>query len=68
MTKQINKMTALLRMQKNEITEHLIYSKIAKAIKDKHNKDIISRIAKDELRHHQKLIEITKTHVAPSML
>jgi len=34
----------LLSSQKNEITEHLIYSKLSEAVKDKHNKEILKQI------------------------
>lgn len=58
--------TLLLKMQKNEITEHLIYSRLAAAIKDPGNRKIIARIAADELRHYKKLKSVTKTNVAPN--
>lgn len=38
--------------QKGEITEHIIYKKLSQAIKDSHNKEILLRISKDELRHY----------------
>jgi VIT1/CCC1 family predicted Fe2+/Mn2+ transporter len=42
----------ILTMQKGEITEHLIYEKLAKSVKDPHNQNVLQRIAKDELGHH----------------
>ncbi|MFH1347098.1 MAG: VIT1/CCC1 transporter family protein [Candidatus Margulisiibacteriota bacterium] len=38
--------------QKNEITEHHIYKKLAQLEKSKHNKRVLENIAKDELRHY----------------
>ncbi|MBN1524145.1 MAG: VIT1/CCC1 transporter family protein [Spirochaetales bacterium] len=66
MDKQTEK--AFLKMQKNEITEHYIYSKIANKIKDKNNKNILLDIAKDELKHYNTLKKITKQEVAPAKL
>lgn len=40
-------------MQKGEITEYVIYQKIAKRVKDKKNKEILLAIAEDELKHYQ---------------
>jgi len=44
--------TKLLIFQKNEITEHYIYERLAALEKDQHNKDVLLRISKDELRHY----------------
>ena len=41
----------LLVMQKNEVTEHLIYIRLARRVKDKEDSDILLRIADEELRH-----------------
>jgi len=42
----------LIDLQVNEITEHLIYEKLSRETKDSHNKEILQRISKDELRHY----------------
>jgi VIT1/CCC1 family predicted Fe2+/Mn2+ transporter len=42
----------LLAAQKNEITEYFIYEKLAQSAKDTHNRDILRRISRDELKHH----------------
>jgi len=42
----------ILVSQKNEITEYFIYNKLSKIVKDPHNKDILEKIAKDELKHY----------------
>jgi VIT1/CCC1 family predicted Fe2+/Mn2+ transporter len=41
----------LLQAQRNEITEHQIYSRLAAIEKDRNNAGILRRIAGDELRH-----------------
>ena len=41
----------VLRAQKNEITEHLIYKKLASVIRDKNNKELLEKISQDELEH-----------------
>jgi len=57
---------SLLREQKNEITSHLIYSKLAANTRDGKNADIFRRMSDDELRHYNELKEITGRDVAPS--
>lgn len=42
----------LLIAQKTEITEHLVYKKIAKRIKDENNRQIVEEIGNDEKRHY----------------
>jgi VIT1/CCC1 family predicted Fe2+/Mn2+ transporter len=42
----------ILQFQRNEITEHFIYAKLAAAIKDPHNSEVLTRISEDELRHY----------------
>lgn len=58
----------LMSLQKNEITEYHIYSRLAKSIRSPHNAEVLNRIAGEELRHY----EIWKTHtlvdVAPDKL
>lgn len=41
----------LCKMQENELTEHIIYSKIGARMKEGHNKDILLQIAADEKKH-----------------
>ncbi|MDZ7672443.1 MAG: VIT1/CCC1 transporter family protein [Halanaerobiales bacterium] len=53
----------IIKMQKDEITEHHIYTKLAKRTKDKENKEIILSIAKDELRHYNFWNMITKSNI-----
>jgi VIT1/CCC1 family predicted Fe2+/Mn2+ transporter len=43
----------LLVYQKDEITEHHIYTRLARTVKSPENRQILERIAADELRHYQ---------------
>lgn len=61
-------MKALQKAQKNEITECQIYQKLSSRIKDKHNSEVLRRIAQDELRHHEKLKQFTGMDIKPSKL
>lgn len=42
----------LLKAQKTEITEHLVYMNIARNIKDQNNREIVEKIGADEKRHY----------------
>ena len=56
----------ILKQQKSEITEHYIYSKLAKISRDEHNKEVLKQISNDELNHHNTWHDITKKKVKPS--
>ena len=43
---------AILTAQKNEITEHFIYEKLAKSMKEPNNREVLKRISSDELKHY----------------
>lgn len=45
-------MKELLKAQKNEITEHIIYTKLSEMEKNPQNKKILKEIASDELEHY----------------
>ncbi len=55
----------LLIAQKNEITEHHIYKKLSGVIRDKHNSEILSHIAEDELKHHNIMEKYTGERANP---
>jgi len=57
---------SLLREQKNEITSHLIYAKLAAKTRAGENADILRRMSGDELRHYNELKKITGRDVAPA--
>lgn len=58
----------LAKAQKNEITEYNIYKKLAQKTKDSHNKDILERIASDEIRHYTTIKSITNKEIGPNAL
>ena len=60
--------TSLLAAQRNEITEHLIYSKLAASAKNSSIRDILNRISEDELRHYGVWREHTGVEVKPDMM
>jgi VIT1/CCC1 family predicted Fe2+/Mn2+ transporter len=59
---------AILRAQRTEITEHFVYDKLSKAIKDRHNKRVLKRIADDELEHYNFWKGYTQQEIAPCKL
>jgi VIT1/CCC1 family predicted Fe2+/Mn2+ transporter len=64
-----NKNRATLEaFQKSEITEHAIYSKIAAATTDRTNRDVLTRIAADELIHYGIWKQYTGHDVKPDLL
>jgi VIT1/CCC1 family predicted Fe2+/Mn2+ transporter len=58
----------LLTAQQNEINEYHTYEWLSRRIKDPGNRDIISRIARDELGHYEVLKKITQTDIQPQMI
>jgi VIT1/CCC1 family predicted Fe2+/Mn2+ transporter len=59
-------MKHLLIMQQGEITEYHIYTKIASAQKDPQNREVLARIAQDELGHYGIWKQYTHKDVAPN--
>ncbi len=55
----------LIAFQKNEITEHAIYLKLAAKIKDSHNSSVLKSIGDDELRHYLLFKKYTGRDVGP---
>ncbi|MDP2798119.1 MAG: VIT1/CCC1 transporter family protein [Methanoregula sp.] len=58
----------LLALQKGEITEHLIYTKIAATITEPHNREVLIKIASEELSHYGIWKRYTRQDVAPDTL
>lgn len=58
----------LLVYQKNEITEHHIYTRLARVVKPHGNQQILERIAADELRHYHYWRKHTRQDVKPDRL
>ncbi|KPJ62753.1 MAG: hypothetical protein AMS15_02870 [Planctomycetes bacterium DG_23] len=57
---------ALLTSQRNEITEHFIYLKLSQFTKDAHNKEVLKRIANEELDHYHFWKKYTDEEVKPN--
>lgn len=55
----------ILKIQKNEITEHHIYSKLADSIKDVKNARVLKKIAGDEKIHYEFWKQYTSADVKP---
>jgi VIT1/CCC1 family predicted Fe2+/Mn2+ transporter len=58
----------LVKYQKNEITENIVYSKLAESIKNPKNKRIINHIANDELDHYNLLKKYTGLNPKPNRI
>ncbi|MFX1516075.1 MAG: VIT1/CCC1 transporter family protein [Promethearchaeota archaeon] len=58
----------ILKAQKNEITEHYIYRRLSKSVKDAHNQNILNQIAEDELKHYTFWKKHTGREVKPNRL
>jgi VIT1/CCC1 family predicted Fe2+/Mn2+ transporter len=58
----------ILTLQKGEITEHIIYNRLASSVKNPQNRNVLQRIAKDELGHHNLWQEHTGEKASPSRL
>jgi VIT1/CCC1 family predicted Fe2+/Mn2+ transporter len=61
-------MAKLLAMQKGEITEYHIYTRIAEVTGDTRNREVLTRIAQDELGHYTLWKRYTQQDVAPGTL
>lgn len=58
----------LITYQKNEITEHHIYCKLARHTKSLDNRKVLEDIAADELRHYNEWKSFTQEEVKPDRL
>jgi VIT1/CCC1 family predicted Fe2+/Mn2+ transporter len=57
----------ILDSQRNEITEHLIYDRLSRSMKDPNNKEVLKRISDEELRHYNFWKKYTHRDVKPNM-
>ncbi|MBS7634703.1 VIT1/CCC1 transporter family protein [Candidatus Bathyarchaeota archaeon] len=55
----------ILTAQRNEITEHFIYEKLARSIKDAQNREVLKRLSNDELKHYEFWKKYTNEDVKP---
>ncbi len=58
----------LLVYQRNEITEHHIYKRLAEMVKAPQNRRVLEKIADDELRHYRRWRIYTQQDVKPDKL
>jgi len=58
----------ILILQKEELNGHYTYLKLANAIKDEHNAQILNRIAQEELKHYQIWKHYTEAETIPKKL
>lgn len=56
----------LLIEQRNEIVGHMVYGRLANIVEDPNNREVLGKIAEDELRHYEFLGSLTGEEVAPS--
>ncbi|MEE9166539.1 MAG: VIT1/CCC1 transporter family protein [Candidatus Neomarinimicrobiota bacterium] len=56
----------ILKAQKIEITEYIIYGKLSRSEMVAHNRDVLDRISSDELRHYNFLKEHSREDVKPN--
>ena len=59
---------AVLQAQQNELTEHYICARLADAVGDEHNRQVLQQISQDELRHSEMLEAHTGTSMPPRMV
>ena len=58
----------VLKAQRNELTEHIIYQELAAAVKDKGQSEILARISQEELGHYEFFKSITQEDSRPARL
>jgi VIT1/CCC1 family predicted Fe2+/Mn2+ transporter len=61
----MEKQSKLLAAQRNEKTEYYIYRKFSEITKDSHNKQILLRLAEEEIKHHDDWQKLTGKQVQP---
>jgi len=58
-------MEKIIQQQQNEITEHQIYKELAALAKDKHNREILLKISREEKAHYDFWAKITGKKLQP---
>lgn len=61
-------LTYLLAMQQDELDESVIYSKIARTVKDENNRSVLERISADERSHYEVWKHYTGRELKPRRL
>lgn len=57
----------LITIQQNELTEYMIYNKIAASLKEENNRKILEKIAHEERGHYEFLKKLTGTESKPNI-
>lgn len=58
----------ILDFQENEITEYIIYNKLAESVEDENNREVIQKVGREEKKHHDFWKEYTEEEVSPNRL
>jgi len=58
----------ILSMQRSEITDHIVYKKLARIVKNKKYSQILDKISQEELVHYGVFREVTGSEVPPDRL
>lgn len=68
MAKEISKkaLAVIIRMQQNELTESVIYEKIAKYAKGEKNKEVLRRLSSEEKAHYEIWKKYTNIEMRPN--
>lgn len=62
--KEVEKIVSVA--QRNEITEHYIYDKLSKSVKDPNTKEVLKRISNDEFKHYEFWRKYTCKDIKPN--
>ncbi|MEM3607266.1 MAG: VIT1/CCC1 transporter family protein [Candidatus Bathyarchaeia archaeon] len=57
---------AVSAFEESELTEHRIYSRLSRSARDPHNREVLSRLAEDELSHYRFWRDITGEDAKPA--
>jgi vacuolar iron transporter family protein len=67
-TLSVEQLQNVKKFQKNEITEHTIYARLASKTRNKENKKILEKISNEELTHYHFWKKYTNSKVNPNRL
>lgn len=56
----------ILDIQRNEITESLVYKKLSSIVKNQQHSDILNRISNEEIKHYKYFKGLTNEEVSPN--
>ncbi|MDR1742279.1 MAG: VIT1/CCC1 transporter family protein [Dysgonamonadaceae bacterium] len=60
-----NDLSTFVRFQREEITAHIVYKKLASITKESANRNVLLEISKEEIKHYHNLKRYTHTDVKP---